>query len=237
MSSKNSLPKYATHSKELPSQVPIEQIRQLIAELSPKEVFDTEDAAQYLCVSKQLLELLRVQGGGPRYAKLQRLVRYRRVAALLDHLLNVDISTFNIRQLPKTLALLETKLLSMSPVQRCWFACLCEGTNGGASGGWDREVECVRLHDLYSEHPALKGQTRRATEGELGKFLARAVPGLRDVRRRTAGANSRQVRYWVFPSLDECRAAFSKAFGQDFPWDDGPMDDLSTVQAKRRPKY
>lgn len=60
--------------------MPIEQVRQLIAELSPKEVFDTEDAAQYLCVSKQLLELLRVQGGGPRYAKLQRLVRYRRVA-------------------------------------------------------------------------------------------------------------------------------------------------------------
>lgn len=57
-----------------------DQVRQLIAELSPKEVFNTEDAAQYLCVSKQLLELLRAQGGGPRYAKLQRLVRYRRVA-------------------------------------------------------------------------------------------------------------------------------------------------------------
>lgn len=52
-----------------------------------QEVFDTEDAAAYLKVSRQLLELLRVSGGGPRYVKLTRLVRYRK-AALDEWLLN-----------------------------------------------------------------------------------------------------------------------------------------------------
>lgn len=60
------------------SELSHEQNRQVIAEITPRQVFDTEGAAKYLCVSKQLLELLRVQGKGPRYAKLQRLVRYRR---------------------------------------------------------------------------------------------------------------------------------------------------------------
>lgn len=56
------------------------QVQQLLAEVTPKDVFDTEEAAKYLRVSGALLELLRVEGGGPRYAKLSRLVRYRRVA-------------------------------------------------------------------------------------------------------------------------------------------------------------
>ena len=57
-----------------------EQVKQLLAEVMPREVFDTEGAADYLNVSRQLLELMRVDGGGPRYAKLGRLVRYRRAA-------------------------------------------------------------------------------------------------------------------------------------------------------------
>ena len=45
-----------------------------------RDVLDTHGAAAYLSVSRQLLELLRVQGGGPRFSKLGRLVRYRRAA-------------------------------------------------------------------------------------------------------------------------------------------------------------
>ncbi|HEQ59998.1 MAG TPA: DNA-binding protein [Firmicutes bacterium] len=57
-----------------------EQFDRLLYELKHREVFTTEEAADYLKVSRQLLELLRVKGGGPRYAKLGRSVRYRRVA-------------------------------------------------------------------------------------------------------------------------------------------------------------
>ena len=56
------------------------QVQQVLAEALPRAVFDTLGAAQYLDVSRQLLELLRVAGGGPRYAKVGRLVRYRRAA-------------------------------------------------------------------------------------------------------------------------------------------------------------
>lgn len=43
-----------------------------------RDVMDTRQAAAYLGVSTQTLELYRVTGGGPSYAKLGRLVRYRR---------------------------------------------------------------------------------------------------------------------------------------------------------------
>nr|WP_146910654.1 helix-turn-helix domain-containing protein [Arenimonas daejeonensis] len=41
---------------------------------------DTDEAAGYLRMSPQNLELLRLNGGGPMFAKLGRLVRYRRVS-------------------------------------------------------------------------------------------------------------------------------------------------------------
>lgn len=44
----------------------------------PKPVMDTDEAAAYLVMSTQNLELLRVNGGGPKYSKCGRLVRYRR---------------------------------------------------------------------------------------------------------------------------------------------------------------
>lgn len=44
------------------------------------DVLDTQAAAAYLQVSPALMEYYRVRGGGPRYSKLGRLVRYRRAA-------------------------------------------------------------------------------------------------------------------------------------------------------------
>ncbi len=41
-----------------------------------KELLSTEDAATLLGLAPQTLAILRVEGGGPRYAKLGRSVRY-----------------------------------------------------------------------------------------------------------------------------------------------------------------
>jgi predicted DNA-binding transcriptional regulator AlpA len=51
----------------------IEGLRQTRTEYLP-----TEDAAIYLGLSSYLLEQWRSQGGGPRFVKLSRLVRYPR---------------------------------------------------------------------------------------------------------------------------------------------------------------
>ena len=46
----------------------------------PTAVMDTDEAAAYLRMSPQKLELMRLEGGGPKFAKLGRLVRYRKVS-------------------------------------------------------------------------------------------------------------------------------------------------------------
>ena len=43
-----------------------------------REYLNTRQAAQYLGLSKQQLELWRAKGGGPLYTKLARIVRYKR---------------------------------------------------------------------------------------------------------------------------------------------------------------
>jgi len=44
------------------------------------EVMNTEEAARYLGMSTQWLEVSRVKGTGPRFCRLGRAIRYRREA-------------------------------------------------------------------------------------------------------------------------------------------------------------
>ena len=66
----------------IPEVLSKDQVRQLIAEFAASEVLDTEQAAAYLKVSTQLLELMRVRGDGPKFSRLggNRLIRYRRAS-------------------------------------------------------------------------------------------------------------------------------------------------------------
>ena len=43
------------------------------------EILTTEEAAKYMRVSRQWLEIAHVRGGGPPFIKFSRLVRYRRI--------------------------------------------------------------------------------------------------------------------------------------------------------------
>ncbi len=136
--------------------------------------------------------------------------------ALMHHLMNLDISGVNLRAIPKTRALTETKVLSMTPVQRFWFDCLERGTNS-PRGGWCDEVECDRLYDLYAERSTSAGVRHRSMQTELGMALKKLVPGL---ARRRPVRNGAQSYVWRFPSLEDCRTAMSEAMRCELDWDD-----------------
>ena len=44
-----------------------------------RDIFDTQSAAAYLCLSKPTLERYRLRGDGPVFAKIGKSVRYRKV--------------------------------------------------------------------------------------------------------------------------------------------------------------
>jgi excisionase family DNA binding protein len=52
------------------------------SESAPPDVLTTAEAASLLRCSRQLLEGMRVHGGGPPFSRMGRLVRYRRSALL-----------------------------------------------------------------------------------------------------------------------------------------------------------
>ena len=147
--------------------------------------------------------------------------------ALLHHLTHLDIGSFNLRALPRTAALAETKVNSMNSMERFWFDCLQRGSNHPA-GEWRAEVECDKLHELYSERAASAGTRYRGMQIELGRTLKKLVPSLAK-RRRSAGTVSQAAAarpyVWVFPPLHECRSLMAAAMNcdeADLTWDDEP---------------
>jgi len=55
-------------------------VKRASAAASVPDILDTRAAAKYLGCSTQFLEILRCKGGGPPFAKLGSLVRYRRLS-------------------------------------------------------------------------------------------------------------------------------------------------------------
>jgi hypothetical protein len=148
-------------------------------------------------------------------------------AALLYDLLHFDLSKVNLRQIPKTAALLEQKVLSMTPEAAWWLDTLMRGElPWGCEEGTNR---CPREHlfDRYVSHAGKVGVRRRSIETTLGMFLSKHVPGLKgkkdsyevwDARKETMG--TAYGRVYQFPPLKQCREAFAAALGQEVQWEE-----------------
>lgn len=156
------------------------------------------------------------------------------LSAFLDVLLKRDITEFDTRRIPKTGALLDTKLRTAPPRVRFWHELLQAGYNNRDTGTWEPEVMCQQLHALYSEVAQHSGERRRALETELGRTLHDLVPGLSEVRRRER-AGGPQVRKWRFPSLEECRRAFEAKIGQHVEWLSVAVEGGETAKRRKKP--
>lgn len=145
--------------------------------------------------------------------------------ALLADLLEFDLSQVNLRVIPKTSALLEQKIRSLSSVQSWWFERLRAGTSRRKSDVWESEPYCTALFDDYLAEADSIGIKRRSEATVFGIELHRLVPRLERVRISESGG----TRPWVYrmPGLEECREAFGKAVGQTINWDKDLSDEAS----------
>jgi hypothetical protein len=143
----------------------------------------------------------------PYFAAIDREMENGGRAALLYYLLNLDITDVNLRSIPRTSALLDQKLASLTPEQGWWLDILQAGQLPRGVGGG----RCPKsaIFDSYTRHARDAGAKRRAIETRLGIFLERYAPGLR--RERTD---------YVFPDLKSCRDTFGRRIEQNFAWSD-----------------
>ena len=146
--------------------------------------------------------------------------------ALLYHLLNFDLTTVNLRSIPKTTALLDQKLSSLDAEQGWWLDVISRGELPWGCE-WIRECASSKLFDTYIKHAQRQGVRRKSIETQLGIFLNKHVPGLRrnlhgqyDIWTEASGIKNIAGPTYAFPSLLDCRAAFESAMRQQFVWDE-----------------
>lgn len=129
--------------------------------------------------------------------------------AFLHDMLALDLTGFEVRDVPKTQALLEQKIQSLQPHQHWWFEILQDGRLLPTHAEWQTEVSKRDLQEYYADTLNLAGQRHRAYSTQLGMYLKELVPSLR--------STSKPPRY-VFPPLDVCRDCFMKLIGAPIDW-------------------
>jgi hypothetical protein len=161
-------------------------------------------------------------------------------AALLYHMLHeVDLTGFNVRQVPQSEGLRHQRNQSLTALDSWWCELLETGTLTGAdpnaphravSNEYQRDVSTehvnadgkpyttvrqVRQLGLYDQARSVEPRLRaRTSDHELGAFLKRmGCTNEHKVNRR---------RGWTFPPLLACRAAWEVRF-PEWPWRDASI--------------
>jgi len=152
---------------------------------------------------------------------------------LLADLLAFDLDSLNLRQIPRTEALLEQKIRSLDSVESWWFERLMSGTTARHGSQWMQEVQCSALFDDYIATAEKVGVRRKQDETVLGIMLARLIPNLERVRRQIEVRRDDGVtitkRAWCYalPPLQAARERFEELVGQRVNWP--PVDDAEHV--------
>jgi uncharacterized protein DUF5906 len=163
----------------------------------------------------------------PYFAAIDAEMKNGGYEALLYHFLNeVDCSAVNLREIPKTDALMEQKIESATSEQVWLIDILCSGRLPGDDGGNGVSPSEV-LFDHYIEHAKNRGYSRRQIETTLGMFLHKMISGLIAQREiystmieRTGRLVSRRALVYRFPPLKDCRASFCQRIGSTIEWPD-----------------
>ncbi len=139
--------------------------------------------------------------------------------ALLADLLAFDLSTVNLRSIPRTASLLEQKIRSLDHVEAFLFERLYEGNLVKGAIGWpvDGLVRKSRLFDYYLEVSDRVGIKRRSEQTVFGMKMQRVLPCVGTVRRYDEEVGG-QAWFYRFPALEEARVAFEAGLGQAVDW-------------------
>lgn len=143
--------------------------------------------------------------------------------ALLFDLLHFDLSSVNVRSIPRTKALLEQKVRSLDSVENWWLERLIAGMVTHKHDRWQDTVASDALFDDYVAAAEKIGVRRKSEQTVFAMKLRRIVPGIERKRLTMTESDNVTVRRtwcYVLPTLDDCRAAFEESVGQQYQWEE-----------------
>lgn len=165
--------------------------------------------------------------------------------ALLDYLLNVDLSDFDVRAVPQTDALKRQKSLSIDNKEDWWFQKLDAGLLLPNHTQWQRAVAFQELVDDYISNLTKMNSSRRGSFAEMGHFFKKMIPDYRrtnqiprvmqqanvDIQFQEGTPMASQIVISNLPSLEKCRQRWEDMFGRT-DWteiDSGPTDEQGEI--------
>jgi hypothetical protein len=141
------------------------------------------------------------------------------LSAMMFDLLNMDLGDWHPRRnIPRTDALLDQQLRSLSPEDQWWFSLVTSGL--------------LPQHGMDSS--TIKTNPRRAKSGDLFELARKTVPGLHfasdhrlGIALRKRGCLSVEVQKksgWEFPPLADARTTLEALFRRKIVWDRAATD-------------
>jgi hypothetical protein len=150
------------------------------------------------------------------------------VAAMLNDLLAIDLSAFDVRQVPRTAAKAQQQALSLPSIEAWLYQILQDGAieqraqNGllGAKQDWQEKGLTLSTDLAYAAYEGFSGKHRDyrpAGKSQWSKKL-RAILGPNLTTTRITGETGR-TRIFEFGTLQDCRERFATQIGADFEWE------------------
>jgi hypothetical protein len=154
-------------------------------------------------------------------------------SALLHMLLHLDLTGFDVRDVPQTNALAGQKLKSLDPLETWWHDCLDEGSIGfcdesgrliGHSstiagptkrGLWPSFAATSALYEAYTDHSKKLGRRYPLSTSEFGKRFIQLAK-VSSIRPNIYGS---RVRGYDMPSLCGARQEFCNFLGHELVWE------------------
>ncbi|MBW7832112.1 MAG: PriCT-2 domain-containing protein [Simplicispira suum] len=131
--------------------------------------------------------------------------------AMLHDLLRRDLSTFDIRSVPRTAALDQQVINSLDAMHTWWLDHL-----GSTVPDW--QYQCRRTLVEACAHKC-STPIQRSMETKLGNFLKKVLPGGLKKVSHTPPGRTKAIECYEFPTQTLCRQAFLNLIGiQHDPW-------------------
>jgi len=174
------------------------------------------------------------------------MIEYGGNREFLKFLLNINLDSFDHMKYPKTEAMYDQVLASLTPIGMFWKNRLEEGVLDQVNGNWG-VVRFDQLHEDYIEYmkKIQSGRKYKSDEGQFAKELNELIPDIGitkypkrlrkwvTIEDRKGVQQKVQRKFYEMPSLDECRYHFERVYfgGFKYKWE-SVQDDNSDRSLK-----
>lgn len=135
-------------------------------------------------------------------------------SALLRYLMEYDLSDVDVNVAPKTEALLDQKIYSLTPEEAWLYDCLQEGSIRG-EGKWPERIVVDDMFEAVKNYCRARNiRSRLPDKVSIGKLMKKVLASERHRYRE----GDERVYVYSLPPLDVCRERWDTYIGQETKW-------------------